>query len=158
MQATYLLEDTGRDIRKGDGLVTLANIYGWTVSLSAQRRKARTTSTTQRTFEHVLDEDAALSNLLVDDELFIVRCHEENHGATVIGRRRMLEGCDVEIEEMAVDGSSQQGAYKGPSAYITFDARALRPSVSHKYQANLHRNRDGHVLVSCPGENAWAHA
>ena len=34
------------------------------------------------TFEHVLDEDAALSNLLVDDELFVVRCHEENHGAS----------------------------------------------------------------------------
>ena len=79
MQATYLLEDTGRDVRKGDGLVTLANIYGWTASLSAQRRKARTTSTTQRTFEHVLDEDAALSNLLVYNKLLIIGSDEENH-------------------------------------------------------------------------------
>jgi len=31
------------------------------------------------TFEHVLDEDAALSNFLVDDELFIIRCDKEDH-------------------------------------------------------------------------------
>ena len=35
-----------------------------------------------RTLEHVLDEDAALGDLLVDDELFIVRCDEENHDVT----------------------------------------------------------------------------
>ena len=32
-----------------------------------------------RTLEHVLDEDAALGDLLVDDELLIVRRNEENH-------------------------------------------------------------------------------
>ena len=32
-----------------------------------------------RTLEHVLDEDAALSDLLVDDELFIIGGDEKNH-------------------------------------------------------------------------------
>ena len=32
------------------------------------------------TLEHVLDEDAALSDLLVNNELLIVGCDEENHG------------------------------------------------------------------------------
>jgi hypothetical protein len=32
-----------------------------------------------RTLEHVFDEDAALDNLLVGVELFIVRSNEENH-------------------------------------------------------------------------------
>ena len=30
-------------------------------------------------FEHVLDEDAALSNFLVDDKLFVIRGDEEDH-------------------------------------------------------------------------------
>jgi hypothetical protein len=30
-------------------------------------------------FEHVLNEDAALGNFLVDDELLIIRGDEENH-------------------------------------------------------------------------------
>ena len=32
-----------------------------------------------RTLEHVLDEDAALSDLLVDDELLVIGSDEENH-------------------------------------------------------------------------------
>lgn len=31
------------------------------------------------TFQHVLNEDAALSDLLVDDELLIIRRDQENH-------------------------------------------------------------------------------
>ena len=37
-----------------------------------------------RTLQHVLDEDAALSDLLVDDKLLVVGCHEENHNATLV--------------------------------------------------------------------------
>ena len=40
-----------------------------------------------RTLEHVLDEDAALSDLLVNNELFVVGCHEKNHGYNLRTRR-----------------------------------------------------------------------
>jgi hypothetical protein len=33
-------------------------------------------------FEHVLDEDAALGNFLVDDKLLVIRGDEENHCGT----------------------------------------------------------------------------
>lgn len=33
----------------------------------------------RHTFKHVLDEDAALGDLLVDDKLLIVRGNEKNH-------------------------------------------------------------------------------
>ena len=35
-----------------------------------------------RTLEHVLDEDAALSDLLVDDELLVIGSDKKNHGET----------------------------------------------------------------------------
>ena len=31
------------------------------------------------TFEHVLDEDAALSDVLVDDKLLVIGSYEKNH-------------------------------------------------------------------------------
>lgn len=66
---------------------TLGRGMGWSLSptsvdgssLSAQRREARTTPTTRRTLEHVLDEDTAFGNLLVHDELLIIGSDEENH-------------------------------------------------------------------------------
>ena len=35
-----------------------------------------------RTLEHVLDEDAALSDLLVDDELLVIGSDKKNHDET----------------------------------------------------------------------------
>ena len=42
-------------------------------------------------FQHVLDEDAAFGDLLVDDELFIIRSDEENHYSSElsVGREQM---------------------------------------------------------------------
>ena len=46
----------------------------------------------RRTLEHVLDEDAALSDLLVDDELLVVGGDEENHvGLVGCGRRSVVD-------------------------------------------------------------------
>ena len=42
-------------------------------------------------FEHVLDEDAALSNFLVDDELFIIGGDEEDHFRLKWLRRKEIE-------------------------------------------------------------------
>jgi hypothetical protein len=39
-------------------------------------------------FQHVLDEDAALGNFLVDDKLFIIRGDEEDHFRLKWLRRR----------------------------------------------------------------------
>ena len=39
------------------------------------------------TFKHVLDENAALSDLLVNDELLIIGSHEKDHGY-----RKVLKG------------------------------------------------------------------
>lgn len=43
-------------------------------------KKHETGALGSRTFKHVLDEDAALGNLLLDDELLVIRSDEENHG------------------------------------------------------------------------------
>ena len=37
-----------------------------------------------RTLQHVLDEDAALSDLLVDDELLVIGSYEKNHFQSII--------------------------------------------------------------------------
>lgn len=41
------------------------------------------------TFQHVLDQDTTLRDLLVDDELLVIGSDEENHGEleSAIGRR-----------------------------------------------------------------------
>ena len=36
------------------------------------------------TFKHVLDEDATLSDVLVDDELLVIGSYEENHFQSII--------------------------------------------------------------------------
>jgi len=45
-------------------------------------------------FKHVLDEDAALGDFLVDDELFIIRGDEENH--CCFGGQRGKEEMEME--------------------------------------------------------------
>lgn len=47
------------------------------------------------TLEHVFDEDAALSDVLVDGELLIVRSYEENHSEAERNREdeRGCGGC-----------------------------------------------------------------
>ena len=36
------------------------------------------------TFKHVLDEDATLSDVLVDDELLVIGSYEENHFQSIV--------------------------------------------------------------------------
>ena len=68
---------------------TLGNGIGWSLSptsvgekrgLDMEWRKAAAEGGGgELAFEHVLDEDAAFSNFLVDDELFVIGGDEENH-------------------------------------------------------------------------------
>lgn len=56
------------------------------------------------TFKHILDEDAALSDLLVNDELLIIGSYEKDHGY-----REMLKGIRLwSVLKMRVGGCLDQ--------------------------------------------------
>ena len=76
--STHLLQHARRYVRERDGLVTLANIC-CVERVQIVSVYARVARRGLRTLEHVLDENTALSDLLIDDELLIVGCDEENH-------------------------------------------------------------------------------
>ena len=71
---------------------TLGNGMGWSLSPTSEGDEAVRYEMAGvvrggvPTFEHILDEDAALSDFLVDDELLIIGGDEENHG--VCGGKR----------------------------------------------------------------------
>ena len=65
---------------------TLGSGIGWSLSPTSvdrhcQKKVWHKASDGQPTFKHVLDEHAALGDLLVDDELLIVGGDEKNHGS-----------------------------------------------------------------------------
>ena len=69
---------------------------GWSLSPTSvdrhcQKKVWHKASDGQPTLKHVLDEDAALGDLLVDDELLVIGSDEENHGEleSAIGRGGM---------------------------------------------------------------------
>lgn len=71
----HLLEHAGGHIGQWDGLIALADVYrhGEQLQGGTEGHKG------DFTFEHVLDENAALDDFLVGVELFVVGCYEEDH-------------------------------------------------------------------------------
>lgn len=74
-QGSYLTQDLGGDIGKRDGGVGVSNVYGmnsidkWNGLCGGKK----VFLVCIFTFQHILDQDGTLSNVLVDLELFVIR-------------------------------------------------------------------------------------
>lgn len=84
-------------------------------------RPGRESGAARCTLEHVLDEDAALSDLLLNDELFVIGSDEKNHDDELKDG-----GCGIEWRmrrgEVVVGGERGSGSAR----YLKGQMRGLR--------------------------------